>query len=57
MIKVSDNKHTNFPVVCGEDYEQFFQNELMYYLYSDIWKKKYSDLCQDMKMKVIAGRY
>lgn len=39
MIKVSDNKHTNFPVVCGEDYEQFFQNELMYYLYSDIWKK------------------
>ena len=55
MIKVSDNKHTNFPVVCGEDYEQFFKNELMYYLYSDIWKKKYSDLCQDMKMKVSPG--
>lgn len=34
---------------------QFFQNELMYYLYSDIWKKKYSDLCQDMKMKVSPG--
>ena len=57
MIKVSDNKHTNFPVECGEDYEQFFQNELMYYLYSDIWKKKILRFMPGYEDESVAGRY